>query len=87
MNSDPNGMWCILYRNYNAKEYHVMKLQRSDGVLVSAKTYDEVFKFLNYQVAFEFAKKLLTEEPTPRYDAAVRRVCKTKGKSFYLSGN
>jgi len=87
MNSDPNGIWCILYRKYQSKDYHVMKLQRADGVLVSAKTYDEVFKFVKYQAAFQFAKKLLTEEPEPKYDAVVRRVCKARGKAFYLSGN
>jgi hypothetical protein len=88
MKSDSNGNWCILYRRYQpGAEYHVMKLQRSDGVLVSAKTYDEVFKFVKYQAAFEFAKKLITEEPEPRYDATVRRVCRARGKSFYLSGN
>ena len=88
MNSDPKGHWCILYRKYQANaEYHVMKLQRSDGVLVSAKTYDEVFKFAKYQAAFQFAKNLLTEEPEPKYDAVVRRVCRARGKAFYLSGN
>ena len=87
MNSTPNANWCILYRKYGASDYHVMKLQRSDGVLVSAKTYNEVFKFVKYQAAFEFAKKLLSEEPEPRYDAIVRRVCRARGEAFYLSGN
>ena len=88
MNSDPRGNWCILYRKYQANaEYHVMKLQRSDGVLVSAKTYDEVFKFSKYQLAFQFAKDLLTADPEPKYDAVVRRVCRARGKAFYLSGN
>jgi len=88
MNSDPNGNWCILYRKLQpGTVYQVMKLERSDGVIVSAKTYDEVFKFSNYQIAFEFAKKLLTEEPNPRYDATVKRVCRAGKKSFYLSGN
>ena len=88
MNSDPKGVWCILYRKYQPNaDYHVMKLQRSDGVLVSAKTYDEVFKFSKYQAAFQFAKNLLTEEPEPRYDAIVKRVCRARGNAFYLSGN
>ena len=88
MISDPRGNWCILYRKYQPNaEYHVMKLQRSDGVLVAAKTYDEVFKFVKYQAAFNFAKELLTAEPQPKYDAVVRRVCRARGKAFYLSGN
>jgi hypothetical protein len=64
-----------------------MKLQRSDKVLVSAKTYDDVFKFVKYQQAFDFVKEILTEEPEPKYDAQVKRVCKTGDHSFYLSGN
>jgi hypothetical protein len=87
MNSDPTGIWCILYRKYQSKDYHVMKLQRADGVLVSAKTYDEVFKFVKYQAAFQFAKNLLMEEPEPKYDATVKRVCRGRGKEFYLSSN
>ena len=64
-----------------------MKLQRSDGVLVSAKTYDEVFKFVRYKDAWNFAKELITEEPNPKYNATVKRVCRARGSAFYLSGN
>jgi len=64
-----------------------MKLQRSDGVIVSAKTYDEVFKFVNYKDAWNFAKSIITTEPEQKYDAEVRRVCRTGENLFYLSGN
>jgi hypothetical protein len=64
-----------------------MKLWRSDGVLVSAKTYDEVYKFSRYREAWEFAKNLIMEEPVPTYDAEVRRVCKGRGDAFYLAGS
>jgi len=64
-----------------------MKLQRSDGVIVSAKTYDEVFKFVNYKDAWNFAKNIITTEPEQKYDAEVRRVCRTGENLFYLSGN
>ena len=88
MNSDPKGNWCVFYCKVDdITNWHTMKLQRSDGVLVSAKTYDEVFKFSKYQAAFQFAKNLLTEDPEPKYDAVVRRVCRARGTSFYLSGN
>jgi len=88
MNSDPRGHWCIFYcKKSQPTKWHVMKLQRADGVLVSAKTYDEVFKFVKYQSAFDFAKQLITEEPEPKYDATVKRVCRARNDSFYLSGN
>lgn len=87
MNSDPRGNWCIFYTKAKENVWHTMKLQRSDGVLVSAKTYDEVFKFVKYHDAWEFAKNLITAEPEPKYDALVKRVCRTGETSFYLSGN
>jgi hypothetical protein len=37
--------------------------------------------------AWEFAKNLITVEPEPKYDAYVKRVCRARGDSFYLSGN
>ncbi|MGA1403028.1 MAG: hypothetical protein ACO312_07815 [Candidatus Nanopelagicaceae bacterium] len=87
MSADQKGNWCILYRKYQpGAEYYVMKLQRSDGVLVSAKTYDEVFKFSKYIDAFNFAKDLLTAQPEPKYDAVVRRVCRARKDAFYLAG-
>jgi hypothetical protein len=64
-----------------------MKLQRSDGVLVGAKTYDEVFKFNRYKEAWDFAKNLITDGLEPKYDAQVKRVCRARGEAFYLSGN
>jgi len=65
-----------------------MKLWRSDGVLVSAKTYDDVYKFNRYREAWDFAKNLITGNGTsPVYDAEVKRVCRARGEAFYLSGN
>tara|TARA_B100000902_G_scaffold156339_1_gene152673 strand:+ start:638 stop:904 length:267 start_codon:yes stop_codon:yes gene_type:complete len=88
MSADQKGDWCIFYRKLDEpKVWYTMKLWRKDGVLVSAKTYDEVYKFNRFKEAFNFAKNLITEEPTPKYDAAVKRVCKAKGTSFYLAGN
>jgi hypothetical protein len=66
--------------------WHTMKLWRKDGVLVSAKTYDEVYKFNRFKEAFDFAKNLVTENP-PKYDAQVKRVCRAREDAFYLSGN
>ena len=88
MKSDSQGNWCIFYCKYgDSQNWHAMKLQRTDGVLVSAKTYDDVFKFRKYKDAWNFAKELLTATPEPKYNAEVRRVCRTRGESFYLSGN
>ena len=85
-NADAN--WCIFYsKNSEPTVWHTMKLWRSDGVLVSAKTYDDVYKFRRFKEAFDFAKNLITEEPAPKYNAMVRRVCRTRGDGFYLSGN
>ena len=82
------GHWCIFYRKVaEPKIWHTMKLWRADGVLVSAKTYDEVYKFLKYKDAFSFAKNLITEEPTPKYDAQVKRVCRARNGAFYLAGS
>jgi len=86
MNSE--GMWCVFYcKTQDRTKWNVMRLQRSDGVLVAAKTYDDVFKFSRYQSAYDFVKQLITEEPEPKYDAEVKRVCRAKDDSFYLSGN
>jgi len=88
MSAGQKGMWCIFYRKLSEpKIWHTMKLWRADGVLVSAKTYDEVFKFTKYRDAFSFAKNLITEEPNPKYDAQVKRVCRAKNGAFYLSGS
>jgi hypothetical protein len=65
-----------------------MKTWRKDGVLVSAKTYDDVYKFGRFKEAFDFAKNLITGAGTvPVYDAQVKRVCHARGDSFYLSGS
>jgi hypothetical protein len=88
MKSDPNGNLCIFYCKKNdPTNWNTMKLRRIDGVLVSAKTYDDVFKFAKFQTAFDFVKKLLTEEPEARYDAQIKRVCRARGDAFYLTGN
>jgi hypothetical protein len=88
MNSDSKGNWCVFYSKIDDNtNWHTMKLQRSDGVLVSAKTYDEVFKFVRYKDAFNFVKDLITVEPHPKYNATVKRVCRQRGEGFYLSGS
>ena len=87
MSADQKGDWVIFYRKLsNPNVWLTMKLWRSDGVLVSAKTYDEVYKFNRFKEAFNFAKNLITDEP-PKYDASVKRVCRARGDKFYLSGN
>jgi hypothetical protein len=88
MISSSSGHWCVFYcKKGDVTNWNVMKLQRKDGVLVAAKTYDEVFTFTKYQSAFDFVKTLITEEPEPRYDAVVKRVCRARGDAFYLAGN
>ena len=88
MSADQKGDWCIFYRKLDDPTvWYTMKLWRKDGVLVSAKTYDDVYKFNRFKEAFEFAKNLITEEPVPKYDASVKSVCKARGDKFYLSGN
>ena len=88
MSASQTGNWAIFYRKLEEPNiWYTMKLRRKDGVLVSAKTYDDVYKFNRFKEAFDFAKNLITEEPTPKYDAEVRRVCKARGNAFYLAGN
>ena len=88
MSASQTGNWCIFYRKISEPTvWHTMKLWRNDGVLVSAKTYDDVYKFRRYKEAFDFAKNLITEEPEPKYDAIVKRVCRAGTSGFYLSGN
>jgi hypothetical protein len=88
MSAGQKGDWAIFYRKLEEPNiWYTMKLWRKDGVLVSAKTYDDVYKFNRFKEAFDFAKNLITEEPTPKYDAQVKRVCKAKGSAFYLAGN
>ena len=87
MSADQKGNWAIFYRRLDEPmEWKTLRYKRSDGVLVSAKTYDDVYKFNRFREAFEFAKELITEDP-PTYDASVKRVCRGRGESFYLSGN
>ena len=89
MSANQKGNWCIFYRKLSDPTvWHTMKLWRSDGVLVSAKTYNDVYKFGRYKEAWNFAKNLITGNGTaPVYDAQVKRVCRAKGEAFYLSGN
>ena len=88
MSASQTGNWAIFYRKLEEPNiWYTMKLWRKDGVLVSAKTCDDVYKFNRFKEAFDFAKNLITEEPTPKYDAQVKRVCKTRGTGFYLAGN
>ena len=88
MRSSQNGNWCVCYRKLGVLPYtwNVMKLQRSDGVLVSAKTYSEACKFGRYKEAWDIAKELITSTP-PKYDAQVKRICKARGDAFYFSGS
>jgi len=84
----PTGQWVIFYRKIDEPtEWKTMRYQRSDGVLVSAHTYDDVFKFRRYREAFDFTRGLIFAEPSPIYDATVKRICKAGGTDFYLSGN
>jgi hypothetical protein len=89
MSADQTGNWCIFYRKLSEPTvWHTMKTWRKDGVLVSAKTYDDVYKFRRFREAFEFAKNLITGNGTvPVYDAQVKRVCRAGKESFYLSGS
>ena len=85
--SYPTGMWAIFYRKLEEPTvWKTLRYQRSDGVLVSASTYDDVFKFRRYKEAFDFVRELIFADP-PIYDATVKRVCKAGGDKFYLSGN
>ena len=87
MSADQKGDWALFYRRLDEPTvWKTLRYKRSDGVLVSAKTYDEVYKWTRFREAFEFAKELITEDP-PTYDASVKRVCRGQGESFYLSGN
>jgi len=84
----PTGMWVIFYRRLDDPNvWKTMRYQRNDGVLVSADTYDNVFKFRRYREAFDFTRGLIFAEPSPIYDATVKRICKAGGTDFYLSGN
>ena len=88
MSAAQTGHWCIFYcKTADPKIWYTMKTWRVDGVLVSAKTYNEVFKFNRYKEAWQFAKNLITEEPTAKYDAQVKRVCRARGEAFYLAPN
>ena len=89
MSADQIGNWCIFYRKLSKPTvWHTMKTWRKDGVLVSAKTYDDVYKFTRYREAWDFAKNLITGAGTELvYDAQVKRVCRARGSAFYLSGN
>lgn len=80
--------WCIFYcKNSDPMKWHTMKSWRKDGVLVSAKTYDDVYKFSRYKEAWQFAKNLLSEDPNETYNCQVKRVCRARGDAFYLAGN
>ena len=87
MSGSATGEWTIFYRRLDEPtEWKTLRYKRSDGVLVSAQTYEDVYKFNRFREAFNFAKELLTQDP-PTYNASVKRVCKGRGESFYLSGN
>ena len=89
MSGGQTGDWAIFYRRLDEPTvWKTLRYKRSDGVLVSAKTYDDVYKFNRFKEAFDFCKNLITGNGTvPIYDASVKRVCKAKGEEFYLAGN
>jgi hypothetical protein len=66
------GMWCIHYSKVNEPNiWKVMKVQRTDGVLVAAKKRDEAYRFMNIHDAFTFAKELIDGG---KYIAEVKKV-------------
>ena len=89
MSANQTGNWCIFYRKLSEHTvWHTMKTWRKDGVLMSAKTYDDVYKFGRFREEFDFAKNLVTGAGTiPVYDAEVIRVCRAREDAFFLSGN
>ena len=85
MKSDSRGHWCINYKKVgDLGPWKTMKIERSDGVIVAAKTYDDVFKFVKVTEAFNFAKRLISEG---KYDASIKKVSKANGGNFYLAGS
>ena len=87
MSGGQTGDWAIFYRRLDEPTvWKTMRYQRTDGVLVSAKTFEEVQKFNRFKEAFDFIKELITID-NPVYDAQVKRVCRARGEAFYLSGN
>ena len=85
--SYPTGMWVIFYRRLDEPTaWKTMRYQREDGVLVSTKVYDDVFKFRRFKEAFDFTRDLIFADE-PIYDATVKRICKAKGTDFYLQQN
>ena len=87
MDSHPYGMRAVHYcKVEDITKWNVMKRRNSDGVMVSAKIYDDVFRFKKYHDAFEFCRFMNAEEPQI-YDSKPARVCKTGEDKFYLSNN
>ena len=85
--SYPTGRWVIFYRRLDEPTvWKTMRYQRTDGVLVSAKTFEEVQKFNRFKEAFDFVRELIFTDP-PVYAATVKRICKAGGTDFYLSVN
>ena len=65
-------MWCIHYcKKDDLRNWKVMKLERSDGVLVGAKKRSEAYGFVKVQDAFAFVKKLADEG---KYLAEVKKI-------------
>ena len=66
------GMWCIHYcKVTEPTNWKIMKVQRTDGVLVAAKKRDEAYGFMRIQDAFSFAKQLIN---SGKYIAEVKKV-------------
>ena len=54
MSGGQTGDWAIFYRRLDEPTvWKTMRYQRTDGVLVAAKTYEEVQKFNRFKEAFE----------------------------------
>ena len=89
MSAKQIGHWCIFYCKLSEPTvWHTMKTWRKDGILISAKTYNDVYKFTKFKEAFDFAKNLITGAGTvPVYDAQVKRVCHARGEKFYHAGS
>ena len=72
MTSESKGMWCIYYRKIEEPTtWKVLKVERSDGVLVSAKKRNEAYTFIRFRDALSYARKLIE---TNKYMAEVKKL-------------
>lgn len=79
--SSTTNTFCIQYWPVNAlNKPKVMRRINSNGVVVSAKTYDEVFFYSSLQEAWQDAVWLQENG----YDIKIRKCCKGRNGSFWL---